>query len=362
MGQPRILGAAALVILASCVAFFWVTRNRAGSASISSDRPRIASITPAGTDLVVGIGAAGDLVARSNYDDDREGIADLPRIGDYNSLDWEKIAAVRPTILLLQYAQDRTPADITQRCAAMGIQCLNLKLDTLDEVCAGMRQIGQAIGMQSAADQAVATFRGRLNAVIDRVRGLTPVKTVIVTDDDPISLAGPGEFLDELLTLAGGENAAKSLGKPYPTVDREELLAMAPDVVIRLEPDGDRKPQIVERGDRIWNSLIDLPAVRNHRVYVITDWYCQMPGFRVANLAEKFAELLHPGSAQTKEATRTHIQFFPLPWYAGGGLRWGVFRRLVMKSPHPDPPPEYQGRGISAAIQSALALATEVHP
>ena len=44
------------------------------------------------------------------------------------------------------------------------------------------------------------------------------------------------------------ENAADSLGKPYPAVDREMILKMAPDVVIRLVPDGDRKPQLMPAG------------------------------------------------------------------------------------------------------------------
>jgi iron complex transport system substrate-binding protein len=305
MGQPRILGAAALVILASCLALYFARKDSAIPNPIPTGLPRIASITPAGTDLVVGIGAGANLVAVSNYDDDREGTSNLPRIGDYNSLDWEKIASVHPTLLLLQYAQDRTPPEITQRCAALGIRCLNLKLDTLDDICNGMLQIGQAINQLSDAQKAVDAFRARLRAVEDRVSGTGLLKAVIVTDDDPISLAGPGEFLDELLTIAGGQNAAKPMGKPYPSLDREEMLALAPDVVIRLEPDGDRKPQTLEQGDRIWNSLANLPAVKNHRVYVITAWYAEMPGCRVAHLAEKFADILHPeikGPAATSTA------------------------------------------------------------
>jgi iron complex transport system substrate-binding protein len=89
------------------------------------------------------------------------------------------------------------------------------------------------------------------------------------------------------------------LHKPYPEVDREMIMSLAPDVIIRLVPDGDQKPQVVQQGDRIWDTIPDLPAVKNHRVYVLTDWYAEMPGFRVADLAQQFAAILHPQTAAT---------------------------------------------------------------
>jgi len=75
-------------------------------------------------------------------------------------------------------------------------------------------------------------------------------------------------------------------------------------VVIRLVPDGDRKPQVVEQGERIWESLSDVPAVKNHRVYVVSVWYGEMPGFRIGELAEKLAEVIHPEIMGAKIETR----------------------------------------------------------
>jgi len=255
---------------------------------------RIASITPAGTDLVVGIGAADRLVGVSSFDDDRDGLAGKPRVGDYQNINWEKLSACGANVLVLQYAPDRFPAYLQQRCAQMGIRIVNLKLDTIDEIFRAMLTLGDAVGDSAAGQRAAAKLRAELDAVAHRVRGLPWVRTLVVTNDESLALAGPGEFLDEALRIAGGRNAAESLGKPYPEVDREMILTLAPEVVIRLVPDGDRKPQVLEQGERIWRSMADVPAVKNHRVYVVTDWYAEMPGFRIGRLAEKFAELIHP--------------------------------------------------------------------
>src|ERR1700728_4109374 len=161
MGQPRIAGILALALVASAAALISL-RNGNNPAPPKSSEPRIASITPAGTDLLVGIGAADRIVAVSNYDDDREGIAGKPHIGDYQNIDWEKLSQSGANILILQYAADRLPPYISQRCADMGIRVVNLKIDTIDEICQAMIQLGDAIGEHSAGATAAANLRATL--------------------------------------------------------------------------------------------------------------------------------------------------------------------------------------------------------
>ena len=299
MGQPRILGMMAAAVLAVggiVLVGRWGQKANIATSALgpTAGEPAIASITPAGTDLVIGIGAGDRLVGVSNFDDDREGTAGKPRIGDYQNINWEKLAGLGANVLLLQYAQDRVPPYIQQKCADMGIKIVDLKLDTIDEIAQGMMTLADTIGRPEQGRTVAAALRAKLDAVRLRVAGRPRVRALIVTNDGNFALAGPGEFLDELLRIAGGENAAESLGKPYPEVDREMIMSLAPDVVIRLVPDGDRKPQVVQQGDRIWDSLTDLPAVKNHRVYVLTEWYGELPGVRVGDLAQKFADILHP--------------------------------------------------------------------
>ena len=146
MGQPRIVGAAAAVIIA-VVAFMLVGRWKHGIVNPApAGGVRIASVTPAGTDLVIGIGAGDRLVGVSNFDGDREGTAGKPRVGDYQNINWEKLAGLGANVLLLQYAQDRVPGYIQQKCADMGIKIVNLKLDSIDEIYAGMMTLADAIG------------------------------------------------------------------------------------------------------------------------------------------------------------------------------------------------------------------------
>src|ERR1043166_2750016 len=56
----------------------------------------VASLVPAATDLILGMNAADHLIAVSNWDPDRPEIAHLPRVGDYRTIDWEKLSELHP--------------------------------------------------------------------------------------------------------------------------------------------------------------------------------------------------------------------------------------------------------------------------
>jgi ABC-type Fe3+-hydroxamate transport system substrate-binding protein len=293
MGQPRILGLAALAAAALAAAVI-ASRKNAPLPPFTGAEPRVASITPAGTDLLIGMGGGDHLVGVSNFDHDREGTIGKPRIGDYQSVDWERLATLRPQILLVQYAGDRIPSGLQQRCADLGIRIVNLKLNPLADIFSQTQMLADAVGESQKGRAAVARLREQLERIRARVAGLPAVSAVIATHEGGLDLAGPGEFLDDLLAIAGGTNAAAGTGQPYPTVDRELLVRMSPQAVIQLIPDGDKAPQLVAQSKRFWDSLANLPAVRNHRVAIVTDWYCLEPGLRVGDLGEEFARILHP--------------------------------------------------------------------
>src|SRR5579862_9450597 len=195
---------------------------------------RIASVTPAGTDLLVGMGFSDQIVGVSRFDDDREGTAGKPKIGDYQSIDWEKLAALNVNFLLVQFAGDRFPADLRQRCEDRHIRLVNVQLNNIADVMGELNNLSADLGHPEWGAKAVSDLQRDLDEIRIQTAGKPRVKAVIVTSDNEIDLAGPGTFLDDLLTVAGGENAAGPDTKPYFAVDRERLAQMAPEVVIQL--------------------------------------------------------------------------------------------------------------------------------
>lgn len=264
-------------------------------AAAGPNEPTVASITPAGTDLILGIGAGDHLVAVSDLDEDRDGTEGLPRVGDFDHVDWEKLTAVRPAVeVLITQFGSRMPAGLTDRCAQLNIRVIDLKLDVIEDVFSEADALGKALGEEGKAQQAVADLKRELTDIAKDSARFPPVRVAVaVSDGGSVGLIGPGTFHDELLTLVGGVNVAAGFKKPYIAADREQIAALQPQVVLDMEPVPPSTPQQMRQAARFWASLPDLPAVQSHNVKTVFAPYCLRPGWHLAELARIFAADLH---------------------------------------------------------------------
>lgn len=266
--------------------------TRPAAARPTVARPAAASVSPAATDILVELGAQDHLVAVSNYDAGKPAVAGLPQAGDYLTVDWERLGQLRPDVLVLQAKEASAPEGFKQRADALGIRPVYIHIDTLDDIYATAKTIGDAIAEPEKAAEAERALRARLDAVARSVKDRPRVRTLLVTSVSGTGAAGPGTFLDDLLTIAGGDNAASGEGQRYPRLDREEIVALAPEAVLHLLPE--QPEPVIEEARRFWASMPDVPAVANGRVYYLTDPSIMHPGLKVGETAEEFASRLHP--------------------------------------------------------------------
>ncbi|HVT87813.1 MAG TPA: helical backbone metal receptor [Tepidisphaeraceae bacterium] len=258
----------------------------------------MASLVPAATDLIVGMSAADHLVAVSSWETNRPEIQQLSRVGDYQTTDWEKLAELRPDIMVVFMNADRLPPGLTQRADDLHIKLVNLQssgLERLDDVFKTSLLLGDLIKEPQKAADLSRNIRAQLDAVAKRVSNQPKIRTLIARDEEGFALIAGDTFIDDLLTIAGGTNVAGNIGRRYPNVDREQIIEMSPQVIIQLIPDA--TPQVIERARKTWEQLPDLPAVQDKKVFILTDWYVIQPGSHVGDLATKFADILHPAAA-----------------------------------------------------------------
>jgi iron complex transport system substrate-binding protein len=306
MGQPR--GATAGVIfIGSAVALAAMisggcrekrsTSTTNPSTTSSSGVGTVASLAPAATDLILGMGAADHLVAVSNYDPVDVGLKterrrqELPRVGDYLTTDWETLATLRPAVMIIQMDPVRLPEGFGQRAQRLGIRLLNVRINHLDDVMRAAEQIGREIGEAEKGKRLADQLRGRIDAVRRRCAGERRVRTLLTLDERAESIIGRGEFLDDMLDAAGGENAAAGLAGAYPRGDIETVIALRPEAVIILKPGG--TAQMLATAKQFWSRL-PVPAGKAGRVYLIADQKVLLPGSRVAEVTEQIARHLHP--------------------------------------------------------------------
>jgi iron complex transport system substrate-binding protein len=271
--------------------------DRAASSAAPSTQPAtsrqtVASLVPAATDMIIGMGAGDHLVAVSNWDADRPEIHDLPRVGDYRSTDWEKLAQIRPKVMVVQFREDKMPPGMAERAAELHIRLVNVMNNRLDDTYTTLRQLGEAIGERDKSAAAEKSLREKLDMIRHRTAKLPPVRTLITRSESNLACVGGGNYLDDLLDIAGGQNVLAGGYNSYPTIDRERLIELNPDVVIVLLPGA--SPQVVQQAKEFWAAQMSVSAVKNGRVHYLTDSYLLLPGLSAARVAQQFADLLHP--------------------------------------------------------------------
>ncbi len=261
------------------------------AATAPATPPTLASLVPAATDLVIGMGARDRLVAVSTYDAPRSDVGGLPKAGDYNTVDWELLASLHPSVMCTAISADLQPKGFKDRADALRIKLIDVNVGRLADIDTAIDRLGAALQVEAKSTDTKNRMHARLEAVRRRVGGLPPVSVLVFIDSAAANVAGPANYLDDLLQLAGGTNAAAGLSS-YAQIDREQLIRLNPGVIIQLLPMA--SPQEKQKASEVWKQLPRLTAVAGGRVYPIYDEYALLPGWHVTDLAEKFAECLHP--------------------------------------------------------------------
>jgi iron complex transport system substrate-binding protein len=303
MGQrrPRPLAKLFLLLPWWGIATEGCDRAAPPAAPIAAAQPTVVSLVPAATDLIVGMDAADHLIGVSNYDQNPQ-VSRLSRVGDYLTTDWERITELHPQLILTQYAPGRTPAGFEEHVLALGSEQENLHIERLNDIYAALTQLGDICNENQKAADAAERLHRQMQNIRDRVSHVPIVPALIVVDETGQDAAGPGNYLDDLLTVAGGRNVLDPASPAWPTLDRETILRLAPQVIVQLLPGASSQVQAQAMQD--WNALPDVPAVRDHRIVQLTGPEVLMPGYHVGDLAEQFAAALHPEISATQPAVQ----------------------------------------------------------
>ncbi|WP_437733387.1 ABC transporter substrate-binding protein [Sorangium sp. So ce1335] len=213
------LAALAAVALAAC-------GRRAPAAAGGA---RVVSLSPSTTEAVCAIGAGAALVGRSRYCDHPPEVLRLPSVGGYADPSIEAVIALSPTLVVGARGPAGPALDETLR--GHGIATFFPETESLAQIEDMLAELGRRLDATPGAEQAIGRIRARRLAVEQAVKGMPRVRVALLFDTSPIFAAGPGSFADELIRLAGGENAI-ARGGPYPSINVEHLLALDPDVLL----------------------------------------------------------------------------------------------------------------------------------
>lgn len=289
-----------LLFVAIMAAVVWLLPRQAppaDTAASDSDYQRIVSLSPAITETVFALGLGDKVVAVTDYCDYPPAAQALPTVGGYTDTSLEAIVAKKPDLVIMLQAQQR----LQQQLQQLGIKTHAIDTSGLMDIEAAIVSIGQLTGQQHQAEQLLAGIHQLIERVTSKVADAEPVRTLIsiahyVNSDqlETVYVAGQQDFYNDLLELAGGRNVYTSKHIKVPSVTREGIIRMNPDVIIDVFPEADDHQSNMQQVQQQWQQLNMVSAVKAKRVHILERDYASVPGPRVFQLLPEFARLLHP--------------------------------------------------------------------
>jgi iron complex transport system substrate-binding protein len=264
-----------------------ITDDRGKELTFSGPVRRIVSVAPSSTEIVFAIGAGDRLVAVDDFSDFPAEAKALPKVGGFTASP-EKILSFHPDLVLAITTGNLAPA-----LEAQGQPVAVFEPTDFAGVYRDVTTIGAIVERESAGRDLADRMRGRIDAVAQRAKGAPSVRVLHEIDaSDPtrIYVAGPRNFIDAMISAAGGTNVAGTAQTSYPQLSSEEIVRSDPEVIVLSDAAYGATPQVVASRPG-WSAIA---AVRTGRVYPIDDNLVSRPGPRLADGLEAYARLLHP--------------------------------------------------------------------
>lgn len=219
------------------------------------------SLVPSLTEDVCAIGAAKQLVGVSSFSNDVRCAKGLPVVGDFASVDAEKVERLHPDYVLAIASQAR----MTQALSALRMRVEFLDDLTYDDLFASIRRVGVLTGRSNAAEALVARLRLQTAALRRQTRSFKRHPSIfVVLGVAPTFTVGSNSYIATLISLAGGRNAVGALPDGYSAYGDEALLRLQPDIIV-VDPSVHLDAVLAREP---WRSL---NAVRAKRVWTLPD-------------------------------------------------------------------------------------------
>jgi iron complex transport system substrate-binding protein len=287
---------------------------------------RVISLLPAATEIVCALGLESKLVGRSHECDYPESVKQLPvcsydRIGaNLSSLEIDQKVKQLLTNALSVYEVNSEMIEqlspdvvITQdQCAACAVslpevqqalsaelqkpaQIISLQPDSLDAIFDNIREVAGALNSVDAGHELLEELQERLDIIQHKLRFIEKKPTgACIEWLNPLMTSG--NWVPELVNIAGGTPVLSEAGKHSPYIDWEDLREQDPEVIVVMACGFS-----VERTLKEVNTLLQLPgfadlqAIKNKRFYIADgNQYFNRPGPRIVDSIEILAEIINP--------------------------------------------------------------------
>jgi iron complex transport system substrate-binding protein len=251
---------------------------------------RIVSLTCSNTEIVWALGAADLLVGVDDHSDfPPEIVGRLPRVGPDLSIDVDRVAALRPDLVL---ASLTVPGHerVIERLARAKLPYVVTEPVSVEDVYRDILQIGDLLDLRARAEVVVAELRAELH-VDAQGYGRDRPSILVEWWPKPVIVPGRLSWVSQMLAAAGGRNSLDAEDVKSRPITDDEARALDPDAIViswcgvRLEK---YRPHIVQRRPG-WQGM---RALENGRIYCVPEAFLGRPGPRIADGVRAFRKIV----------------------------------------------------------------------
>jgi iron complex transport system substrate-binding protein len=246
---------------------------------------RVVSLAPSVTDTVVAMGLASRLVGVTRFDTAPE-VAAVPRVGGFLDPSAEAVVALRPDLVV--WVTDGSALAPVRRIAELGIPVLAVPVIGVADVLAATRAIAGALGDPAAGERLAGRIEDAIRRARERAAALPQRRVLLLVGREPLVVAGPGSYPDELLRIVGGKNVVVGT-TAWPVFPIERAAAADPELVI------DAAVREHGSGD---GGLSAIPAVRRGAIRRLATDNALRPGPAMIRTLDELFAALHPEAAR----------------------------------------------------------------
>ncbi len=246
---------------------------------------RIVSLAPGATEMLFAAGAGSHVIATTEYADEPAAARRLPRIGDSNAVDLERLVVLRPDVVVV-WPGGNSEAQVA-RIVSLHMPVYRQKESSLAQLAASLRRLGALAGTQRAADAAARDFEVRLGRLQSRYAGLRSVSVLLQVWNHPVYTIGGAQLLTDVLRVCGARNVFADLPDLGPAVTIEAVIARDPQLIIAAGTEASAESWLAD-----WRRFEQLSAVRTANLVTFEDPRLSRLGPSVLDATESLCRMI----------------------------------------------------------------------
>jgi len=252
-----------------------VTDDSGRAVSLARPAQRIIALAPNLTELAFVAGGGDRVIGVIRHSDHPAAVRSVPLVGDAFALNFERIAQLRPDLVLVW--QSGLAQRQREQLRALGLTLYESEIRHVDDIASTLRRLGVLFGTPQVADAAATDVTRRWQALSTRYAGRPPVRVFYQLWHEPLMTLSGDHLITQAIIACGGVNVFARLPALTPTVSWEAVAQADPQVIASARVGTQTRPE------GRWDDLPQVDAVKHQR-------YALLPPDLLGRMGPRFVD------------------------------------------------------------------------